>query len=770
MCVLHPGKPRLFFALGLVFISLALVPPKGEAQGGSGRNQNTRNTTARNRETPQTAPADDWPFLFGAAEGLYGMDRTGKSGLLRPGGPVRKILQAGETWFIMGGEGIFASRDLKSWEDRNRGLPVKTIKVYAGGEKFFLPMTQEIKDLELNPANPDILVCATKDRVFLTRDGGLAWEDLGAPPFRTNGIKAAAVTYLPGGAGSAGVELTVFLSHSTYGLFYRRPNQPGFPWTELNDGLEKLETTGNADEVSDIAVTFAGPEGREAGPAIYVSQTFRRRIYRLDWKHKRFSLLWSDAAPFGTVDSLDPGTTGLRFLREGAVMELPYPAAAAAAPEPKPLPELPKLLRALPENLKPACLVLREHPAPPGSEPVNLSELWLLDETPAVKGPETPFTAGRGSGDSGTGRTPPAAQGREGLYLPVNHAVDTRSLSPYLELIRERNLDMVVIDMKDDYGRLRFTPEDPAIAAKGQVFRPLNLEAFLAEMKSRGIYTVARIVAFKDPALAAREGEKYAIWDSRTNKAWVGYYDSRVKKDDPALEERRKDLTEILPAGDSAWVILRTWYDERWVDPYSEEVWDYTAAVAAELHRRGFDEIQFDYIRFPTDGANLGDAQYRWQDQGMDMESAIISFLRHIRSRISAPISIDIYGANGWYRTGARTGQEVELLAPWVDVICPMYYPSHFEQDFLAQDPPELRPHRIYFQGTLRASRIGRGQILVRPYVQAFYLNVSYDRRYYNDGYVRREVQGVRDAGSPGLTYWNNSGRYDDIPVFQLPD
>jgi hypothetical protein len=324
--------------------------------------------------------------------------------------------------------------------------------------------------------------------------------------------------------------------------------------------------------------------------------------------------------------------------------------------------------------------------------------------------------------------------------------------------------------MKDDYGRLRFTPKDPAIAAKGRVFRPLDLEAFLGEMKSRGIYTVARIVAFKDPVLASRDGGKYAVWDSRNNKAWAGYYDSRLKKDDPALADRREDLTEILSADDPAFVILRTCYDERWVDPYSEEVWDYIAAVAAELHGRGFDEIQFDYIRFPTDGVNLDAAQYRWQDPGMDMESAISSFLRHIRSRLSAPISIDIYGANGWYRTGARTGQEVELLAPWVDVICPMYYPSHFEQDFLAQNPPELRPYRIYFQGVQRTSRIGRGQIIVRPYVQAFYLNVPYDRRYYNEDYVRREAQGVRDAGNPGLTYWNNSGRYEDIPIFQPPD
>jgi hypothetical protein len=324
---------------------------------------------------------------------------------------------------------------------------------------------------------------------------------------------------------------------------------------------------------------------------------------------------------------------------------------------------------------------------------------------------------------------------------------------------------MVVIDMKDDYGRLRFTPNNQSISEKGRVFRPVDIDGFLKNMKALGIYTVARIVVFKDPELAKKEGGRYAVWDGRKNKPWAGYYDQRRLRDPNLVEEKSAYETEILPADDPAYEILRTYYDERWVDPYSEVVWDYTASIAKELHERGFDEIQFDYIRFPTDGVNLNDAQYRWREAGMDMESAILSFLRHTRSRIDAPISIDIYGANGWYRTGARTGQEVELLAQYVDVICPMYYPSHFEQDFLAQSPAELRPYRIYYQGIQRTERIGRGQIIVRPYAQAFFLNVSYDRQYYNTNYVRLQAEGVRDAGSPGLTYWNNSGRYDDIPV-----
>ncbi|MDR2370392.1 MAG: hypothetical protein LBD71_02830, partial [Treponema sp.] len=311
---------------------------------------------------------------------------------------------------------------------------------------------------------------------------------------------------------------------------------------------------------------------------------------------------------------------------------------------------------------------------------------------------------------------------------------------------------------------LRFTPKNSA-ASIGRVFRPLDVEAFCGEMKKRGIYTVARIVVFKDPVLAAREGGRYAVWDASTNSPWEGYRDIRRKKTEARTEEAR---AEILPADDPEYEILRTRYDEKWVDPYAEEVWEYTAAVAGELYERGFDEIQFDYIRFPTDGANLADAQYRWRDPGMDAESAIISFMRHIRGKIGAPISIDIYGANGWYRTAARTGQDVEFLSTLADVICPMYYPSHFEQNFLAQDPAELRPYRIYRQGSGRTEYIGRGRIIVRPYVQAFYLNVFYDRKYYGPEYVRLEAEGVRDAGNGGLTYWNNSGRYEDIPAVEL--
>jgi hypothetical protein len=714
-----------------------------------------------------------WRFIAGTDTGLYGISFFGTLSPLWTGGAVRKLIKGAGRWIIHSDQGVLVSEDLTRWESRNGGLPVKTIKLYRDGEKSFETVIQEIKDVEVDPADSDTMVCATKDTVYLTRDGGRSWSGLGMPTYRTNGIKAVAVVKLPGTSAEileeSDPELTVFLSHSTYGVHYIQPDRSSAKWTELNTGLEKLETTGNSDEVSDIAAA-AVPGGQT--PAVYASQTFRRRVYRLDWEHKRFDLVWAERngdtasgfPEFGTVDSLDIGTETLRFVGEKRIMEIGRTDGGSApqaeiSGETSPLsfPRQRTDLRDLAlsvENygMEAACIGLWKdgYFSEADGEFISLSELWLLKE--------------------GTNSdTVTAAANREGLYMPANHAMEDRLLRPYLDLIEQRGLDMVVIDMKDDYGRLRFVPENPVLAEKGRVFRPVDIDRFLAAMKERGIYTAARIVVFKDPELAKKEKGKYAVWNGRANKPWAGYYDTRR----PKGQEQEKNTayeTEILPSAEPGYEILRTYYDERWVDPYSEEVWEYIASVAEELHRRGFVEIQFDYIRFPTDGQNLGDAYYRWRENGMDMESAMLSFLRHIRSRIGAPISVDIYGANGWYRTGARTGQEVELMAPYVDVICPMYYPSHFEQDFLANSPAELRPYRIYYQGTQRTARIGRGRIIVRPYVQAFYLNVSYDRKYYNPEYVRLEAEGVRNAGTGGLTYWNNSGRYNDIPVKTLGD
>lgn len=672
--------------------------------------------------------------LAGSEKGLYGISQTGAAVTLWNGGEVKKIVKTPDYWAILSDVGILVSTDLFHWEARNIGLPAKTIKIYDDGEKSFERMIQELKDLKVHPENPDMLVTAAKDSVFISRDAGRTWRSLGMPPYQTNGLKAVAVGNMP--------ELTVFVSHSIYGVHYIQPENPSSRWQEIKLGMETLETTNNPDEVADISIVAEKDAQGEMRSTLYAGQTFRHRLYQLDWERKRFDLIWSENSAFGTVESLDAGNKTIRFVSDGSILEKQIGSDQIWQRN-----DLLNIIRNTSSSLgyMPGCFAFLNQP-----NPICLSELWLLDQSAVSAG--NPYIA--------------QSFGKEGLYLPVNHAMDPSSLRPYLDIIEDRNLNMVVIDMKDDYGRLRFTPHNTELSEKGRVFWPVDIDNLIKTMKARGIYVAARIVVFKDPELAKKENGKYAVWNARNNQPWAGYYETKREKIDSeeSSESNSSLVQEIFPSSDPTVEIVRTYYDERWVDPYSEEVWEYNSNVAKELIERGFDEIQFDYIRFPTDGINLSDAEYRWQEAGMDKESAMLSFLRHARKTIPAPISIDIYGANGWYRTGARTGQEVEMLAPYVDVICPMYYPSHFEQNFLAQNPPEERPYRIYYQGTRRTEHIARGQVVVRPYVQAFYLNVAYDRAYYNLDYVLHEQQGVRDAGAPGLTYWNNSGRYEDIP------
>ena len=650
------------------------------------------------------AQSSQWSMILGTENGLMGLDQAGNRTTLWSGGEVKKIISRNlgtqTQWIILTSQGIFVSNDLRSWESRNQGLATYVIKNYEGGRTSLITSVRDIKDLEVDPQNPENMVCAIKDAVFLTRNGGRTWQSLGMPNYRSNGIKAVGVTTI-------GQELMVFMTHSIYGFYYIMPGRTGAAWEELNTGIENLETTNNPDEISDIAIRML-PTGE---PEIIVSQTFRRRVYRLNWPQRRFELLWTGGTGFGIIDSLSVSGNTLRFIQDASLLEITIPARGIAETS---------SLRRRQDISSQIIINSRNNNVRPNSAAFpdqgrysSLHELWLI--LPQLQ------------------RTREMGAGLEGLYLPINHALEPAQLNRHMEIIRNRNLNMIVIDMKDDLGRLRFTPNNPVITQWGRVFEPVNLESFLQRMKNAGVYTVARVVVFKDPEVYNKDRNRYAVWDRRNNAPWQG-----------------TTSTGLI--------------GERWVDPYAEEFWEYIAVLSQELCQRGFDEIQYDYIRFPTDGLNLGDAQYRWHTQGMTMDSAIISFLRHVRQRIQSPISVCIYGANGWYRTGARTGQEVELLAQWVDIIAPMYYPSHFEQHFLAHPPADQRPYRIYYQGTLRNSFIARNRVIIRSWVQSFFLNVSYDREFYGPEYVRLQVQGTRDAGNGGLTYWNNIGRYDEIP------
>jgi hypothetical protein len=190
------------------------------------------------------------PVLWGTDTGLYSRDQTGRTEIVWSEGKVRKLLPLGQgsAWALLADNGIWVSENLRNWEKRNRGLPEKVIKTYENGRKSLVTEIQDIKDLEADPKNPEIMVCAIKNAVYLSQNGGRSWESLGMPNYRSNGIKAVAVTSTP--------ELTVFCSHSIYGVYYINPRAAGAKWVEISAGLEKLETTENPDEISDIAAAL----------------------------------------------------------------------------------------------------------------------------------------------------------------------------------------------------------------------------------------------------------------------------------------------------------------------------------------------------------------------------------------------------------------------------------------------------------------------------------------------------------------------------------
>lgn len=680
--------------------------------------------------------------IAGANSGLYRLTSTKTAVPLWTEGRVSKIVHAKgssivqndesgnsiasldfvDSWFFLTSQGILFSRDLESFEYRNSGLPFLTMKEVNGSEISFSKKPAQLKDLEIHPENSNILVTATKDDVFITYDGGLNWKNLRSMSRSTSGIKAVAVCTIDD-------SLVVFMSHAIYGFSYILPQSKNPVWVDCNGGFDNLKTQSYPDEIADICPAVVFGEDGSKSTEVFVSQTFLPRIYRFDWKSKRGELLFSGKEPCDTIDGLFWDGGRLLYTRPGEIASFDS-ASRTLGNVPQIFYEWKDSFDALAPLDSLFCAWISDGKDLSGG--IGLSELWLL---------KPDVTANQYSS---------SALNRKAVYCPANHVTTQEGIDKYKKIILDNKLDSLVIDMKDDYGLLRFDAKDPRVLEKGKdsISRyKINLDNFVSQMKKDNIYLIARIVVFKDRQLSRYEGGKYAVWDKTLNSAWVG----------------TKGMEDVTDENGVVTGQRMTYYDENWVDPYSPDVWEYNVNIAKELISRGFDEIQFDYIRFPTDGRNMRNAVFRWKDAGMDKESALLSFLAYARKNIDVPIGIDIYGANGWYRSGTRTGQDVEQLSEYVDVICPMFYPSHFEQNFLEYAPVSERPYRIYYYGTYRNTVIGRNRIIIRPWVQAFYLNVRYDRQWYNENYVQQQIYGVRDSVDRGYMYWNNIGRYDDI-------
>jgi len=310
------------------------------------------------------------------------------------------------------------------------------------------------------------------------------------------------------------------------------------------------------------------------------------------------------------------------------------------------------------------------------------------------------------------------ASDKNAIYVSI--PAIQKDFNKYINIAKNTEINAFVIDMKDDFGNIYFQSEDKtAIEIKAQK-KPLNIPQLLKKLKENNIYTIARVVVFKDQKLYQAYNGKYAIKNKNTGLPWKGAE------------------------------------GEYWVDPFSEFVHNYNIGLAKDLEKFGFDEIQFDYIRFPADGPiQLCNFSYK-KDEETYKSEILIDFLRSAKLSLKIPVSVDIYGFNSWYYFGNWIGQDMEELSHVVDAICPMVYPSHFGNKFYYHIEKNLRPYRIVKDGAVRAMQMADKSVCLRPYLQAFNLLSPT----WGPGYILYQVNASKESSCSGYTLWNAKGDY----------
>ncbi|MGI9180662.1 MAG: putative glycoside hydrolase [Longimicrobiaceae bacterium] len=324
-----------------------------------------------------------------------------------------------------------------------------------------------------------------------------------------------------------------------------------------------------------------------------------------------------------------------------------------------------------------------------------------------------------------------------GIYLNAYAAGSPTRLPRLLEIAEQTEINAFVVDVKDEKG-IHYRGSQVALAeeltpASEKTIR--DLTAFTDTLRARGIYSIARIVVFKDPVLARAKPE----WSIRTPNG--GLWTDR--------------------AGNN------------WVSTWDPNVWEYNIQIAEEAARAGFDEIQFDYIRFPEPYRKTLPPQVHRHAKG-DRTDAVAAFLNLAKDRIHAlgkPVSVDLFGLSPNTFDDVDIGQQWETLVAVADHVKPMVYPSHY---FSTHLPGVSRPNRMPYEtvyksvgmAVIRNERMR--QVGIEParlivWLQAF--NAPWvDKNFpYGPQQFRDQTRGLYEVGVEDWILWNPGSRYEQM-------
>ncbi len=325
------------------------------------------------------------------------------------------------------------------------------------------------------------------------------------------------------------------------------------------------------------------------------------------------------------------------------------------------------------------------------------------------------------------------------IYLTSWSGGSELKIQEVMNLAKAGKINAVVIDIKDFSGRVVYdTSVEEAEKYGAEEVRIPRINSLIKQLHDKDIYVIARQVVFQDQVLA------------------------KVR---PELAVKSIKLSEMATVSDNLW---RDYKGLAWIDPVASESWDYNIKIAKDALDRGFDEINFDYIRFPTDG-DLNDRLFPVWDGKKLMSLVMKGFYKEIRKEMpDARISIDLFGlaATSFYDFGV--GQIIEDAYQYFDFVSPMLYPSHFPLTFLdynGQKNPAEHPYEVVRQSMdtalVRLKNSGSSSSL-RPWLQDFDLGADYDAEK-----VKAQIQAVIDSSGGeesenyhGFMLWNPANIY----------
>ncbi len=322
----------------------------------------------------------------------------------------------------------------------------------------------------------------------------------------------------------------------------------------------------------------------------------------------------------------------------------------------------------------------------------------------------------------------------QGIYVTAYVAGTPDWFDALIDFVDRTELNAMVIEVKDAWGAVTYDSQLPLVQELRQHYAGdalwdvrYDVRDVLRKCKERGIYTIAYIVTFEDSQLP----EVHPEW--------------AIQRTDGSLWRDRKGLN--------------------WTNPYRRQVWDYNVSVARELAGLGFDEIQFDYIRFPTDGNistifysdTVGLTQTQIVQLQYDTIAAFVQYAYENLAPTGAFVSADVFGYAAWRKMWEQ-GQDISLMTRYLDYFCPMAYPSHYSPGEQGCANPNTCPYKIVLETMNRAHlQMAEGQrAKLRPWLQDFDLGEPP----YGPYEVGEQVRAAFDGGAVGFLLWNAGNVY----------